>query len=64
MEKLNDLLVASKINDPEIKEYYKRKIAEGKRPGIVINAVKNKLIQRLFCVIKRQTPYVKLKNYA
>lgn len=50
--------------DPEISIYYQRKKQEGKRAGIVMNAVKNKLIQRVFSVVKRQTPYVKLMNYA
>lgn len=50
--------------DPEISKYYKRKKAEGKRAGVVLNAVKNKLIHRVFSVIKRKTPYVKMMNYA
>ena len=50
--------------DPEISIYYKRKREEGKRAGVVMNAVKNKLIQRVFSVVKRKTPYVKLMNYA
>ena len=50
--------------DPEISLYYKRKRDEGKRAGVVMNAVKNKLIQRVFSVVKRKTPYVKLMNYA
>ena len=50
--------------DPEISLYYKRKREEGKRAGVVMNAVKNKLIQRVFSVVKRKTPYVKLMNYA
>jgi len=55
----------SAINfDPDISKYYKRKKEEGKRTGVVLNAVKNKLIHRVFSVIKRQTPYVKLMNYA
>lgn len=55
----------SAINfDPEISKYYKRKRDEGKKAGVVLNAVKNKLIQRVFSVIKRQTPYVKLMSYA
>ena len=49
--------------DQEICTYYERKLAEGKKKGIVLNAVKNKLVQRVFAVIKRQTPYVKLATY-
>ena len=65
MKSLFSNCTMSAINfDPEISKYYKRKREEGKRAGIVLNAVKNKLIQRVFSVIKRQTPYVKLMNYA
>ena len=49
--------------DQELSAYYQRKRAEGKEYGTVINAVKNKLIQRVFAVIKRQTPYVPLMSY-
>lgn len=54
---------AAIIHDQELKAYYARKRAEGKEFGPVINAVKNKLIQRVFAVIKRQTPYVTLMSY-
>jgi len=46
-------------HDPQIAVYYKRKMAEGKLHGVVINAVKNKLLHRVYAVINRQTPYVK-----
>ena len=52
------------MHDKEIRAYYERKLAEGKEKGSVINAVKNKLVHRVFAVIKRQTPYVRLHNYA
>ncbi len=44
--------------DPELKTYYKRKIAEGKDHKLVINSISCKLVNRVFAVIKRQTPYV------
>lgn len=50
--------------DKELKIYYKRKIHEGKRKGTALNAVKNKLIHRVFAVVKRGTPYAKIMNYA
>jgi transposase len=50
--------------DPQLNIYYNKKRAEGKEYGVVANAVKNKLIQRVFCVINRQSPYVKLQAYA
>jgi transposase len=37
--------------------YYQRKIAQGKNKMSVINAVRNKIIHRIFAVIKSQTPY-------
>lgn len=45
-------------NDSQLKAYYQRKRAEGKSYGCVMNAVKFKLICRMFAVIRRQTPYV------
>lgn len=48
-------------HDPVIKRYYTRKIDEGKSKGVIYNAVKNKLVQRVFGVINRQTPYSKLQ---
>ena len=47
-------------NDKQIKKYYERKIAEGKPKLLVLNAVRCKLINRAFSVIKRKTPYVSL----
>ena len=52
------------IHDAELKIYYQRKRAEGKAYGTVINAVKNKLVQRVFAVIDRQSPYIPLATYA
>ena len=43
---------------PEIKQYYNRKLAEGKTKMCVINAVRNKLLHRILAVVKRGTPYV------
>ncbi len=50
------------INDPEMKLYYERKREEGKEHGTVMNAVKFKLITRVFATVKRGTPYVKLRQ--
>ena len=47
--------------DEQIKAYYNRKIKEGKEKGCVQNNVKNKLISRIFAVVKRGTPFVELK---
>jgi transposase len=42
---------------PDIKLYYERKVAEGKHKMCVINAIRNKLINRVMAVVKRGTPY-------
>ena len=52
------------IYDPEIKHYYKRKLKEGKTKKCARNAVRNKLLARIFSVAKRGTPYVVLHKYA
>ena len=49
---------SAKSYDPEIKAYYQRKIKEGKDHKSVINAISCKLVNRVFAVVKRQTPYV------
>lgn len=49
-------------HDPEIRLYYERKAKEGKEHGVVMNAVKFKLILRVFAVVKRGTPYVKMRQ--
>ena len=44
-------------HDPQIKAYYDRKVKEGKPKMSVINAVRNKLIGRIFAVIRKEMPY-------
>lgn len=50
-------------HDKEIKHYYERKMAEGKAFGVVANAIKFKLLLRMFAVIKRQTPFVRKPDF-
>lgn len=47
-------------HDPQLKRYYTRKLDEGKHKLSVLNAVANKLVLRIFAVIKRKEPFVKL----
>ena len=49
--------------DPELRAYYKRKCTEGKHPQSVRNAVICKLLYRVFAVINRGTPYVKIHRH-
>lgn len=50
-------------HDKELKAYYERKLAEGKNKFSVINAIKNKLISRIFATVKRGSPFVELYRY-
>lgn len=47
---------AIRLNN-DLKIYYQRKVAEGKNKMSVLNAVRNKIIHRVFAVIKSQVPY-------
>jgi transposase len=67
-KKLKTLISCGAISamrfDKEIKAYYQRRIEEGKNPFLVQNNVKNKLVQRIFAVVKRGTPYVELNQFS
>lgn len=43
--------------DIELKRYYERKVAEGKSKMSVLNAVRNKLLARVFAVVQRGYAY-------
>lgn len=49
--------------DSELREYYHRRLAEGKARMATVNIVRNKVIARVFTVIKRGTPFVNIKRY-
>jgi transposase len=48
--------------DEGLKNYYERKVAEGKNKMSVLNAIRNKLIARVFAVVNRGSIYQKI-NY-
>jgi transposase len=48
----------------ELKAFYQRKVAEGKNRMSVINAVRNKLISRIFACIKNKRMYQKIYQHA
>lgn len=52
-------------HNPEIRQYYKRRLEEqGKNEMSTINVIRNKLLARIFAVVKRGTPYVDTLKYA
>lgn len=60
-KKLKNLLTMAAICavrfDPVLKQKFEQKVAEGKAKMCVYNIIRAKLIERVFAVIKRQTPY-------
>ena len=50
--------------DPELKAYYHRRIGNGKSKMSTLNIVRNKIVYRIFAVIKRGTPYTPLFQHA
>ena len=62
MKTLLDQAAKSAIQfDPELRLFYLRRTESGKSKMSTINIVRNKIIYRMFAVIKRQTPFI--ENY-
>jgi len=61
---LNMCALNSKKHDAELKQYYARKVAEGKSKMLVLNNIRCKLLGRIFATIKRGTPYVNIQKFA
>jgi transposase len=62
MKSLLDLSAKSAIQyDKELREYYLKRTEGGKSKMSTINVIRNKILYRMFAVIKRQTPF--LENY-
>ena len=49
-------------HDKELKAYYEKKRSEGKRYKEATVAVSRKLLNRVYAVLKRQSPYVEEKK--
>jgi transposase len=43
--------------DNKFRDYYRRKVAEGKNKMSVLNAVRNKIVHTIFALIKNQATY-------
>lgn len=58
MKKLLHMAAMSAIQtNNDLRVYYQRKVAEGKNKMLVLNAVRNKIIQRIFAMIKSEKKY-------
>ena len=51
--------VATRMKEGEYRDYYERKLKEGKHVMCVMNVLRAKLVHRMFSVIKRDTEYTK-----
>lgn len=51
-------------HDAQLKEYYNKKKSEGKNNMLVLNNVRCKIIDRVFSVINRKTPYINTYKFA
>lgn len=59
MKTLLDLAARSAMqHDPELKEYYQRRLTDGKSKRSTINIIRNKIVHRMFAVIKRKSIFV------
>ena len=61
---LNMCAMVAIQHDPQLKAYYQRKIQQGKAKMSVINAVRNKILARIFAVVNRKTPFVDTYKFA
>ena len=58
LKKLLHMSVVGLLRFPgEFRNFYDRKVAEGKHKMLVLNAMRNKLVHRICAVINRGTPY-------
>ena len=55
---------SSILYNPELRQYYQKRVAEGKSKMSTLNIIRNKLLARIFAVIERGTPYVETHKYA
>ena len=50
-------------SDPELKLYYLERVLSGKSKMSTMNIIRNKIVHRVFAVVKRGTPYVVLNKH-
>jgi len=65
MKKILHLAAICAIHtDTEMIEYYNRRQNGGKHKMAIINIVRNKIVSRVFAIVKRGTPFVDIRKYA
>ena len=61
---LSNAATTSILYNPEMRLYYEKRINEGKNKRSTQNIIRNKIVSRIFAVVKRGTPYVETLKYA
>lgn len=61
---INMCAISAIQHNPEMRLYFEKRILEGKNKMSTVNIIRNKLIARVFAVVKRGTPYVDTLKYA
>ena len=51
--------VATRMKEGEYKDYYERKLKEGKHVMCILNVLRAKLVHRMFSVVRRDEMYTK-----
>jgi len=61
---LSQCVTSAIQHNHELKAFFQKKTDEGKNKRAVVNIIRNKLVSRMFAVIKRGTPYVDIYKFA
>lgn len=61
---LHQAAIIATVHDPQIRAYFERKRAEGKNKMSIYNAIRVKLVARMFAVVKRKSPFTINYTYA
>lgn len=65
IKSLLDMCAKTSIqSNMEMKLFYNKRVEQGKNKMATINIIRNKVLARIFAVVKRQTPYVNTMKYA
>ena len=65
MKSLLDLAAKTAVqHNTEMKNYYNRRIEQGKSKMSTLNIIRNKLLARVFAIVNRKTPYVDVMKFA